>query len=91
MILFDSVSGEPCSSSGYETDIEGCMTPARGVLACHRRGPRRRDRARFSRHQVQVLEGMFRSTKYPDITLREQVARTLEVSEDRVQVSGQLT
>ncbi|KFP23844.1 Homeobox protein ANF-1, partial [Colius striatus] len=46
----------------------------------------RRPRTAFTRNQIEVLENVFKMNSYPGIDIREELARKLELDEDRIQI-----
>lgn len=48
---------------------------------------RRRNRTKFTPHQIRELEKAFEKTQYPDVLTREELGERLDISESRIQVS----
>lgn len=46
----------------------------------------KRTRTAYSNHQLDQLELVFAQTQYPDVFLREELAKSLGIKEDRIQV-----
>lgn len=50
-------------------------------------GGRRRKRTKFNKNQHEILIEAFKKDRYPDITVREELAQQIQIPEPRIQVN----
>ena len=85
----DEVESE--NFSGDETDGESSILShsSHGGNAYSIEEPKKpkRTRTAYSNNQLDQLELVFSQTQYPDVFLREELAKSLGIKEDRIQVS----
>lgn len=75
---------EPTSSSPTTVSAVDIASITSGMQKL--RHYRRRNRTKFTPHQIRELEKAFEKTQYPDVLTREELGERLDISESRIQV-----
>ena len=78
----DNFSGE---ESDGESSLNSHSSHGGGAYIEEPKKPKR-TRTAYSNNQLDQLELVFSQTQYPDVFLREELAKTLGIKEDRIQV-----
>lgn len=91
-----TVSLSPSTSSSSQEEPESTSSSPAAVSASDiasitsgmqkLRHYRRRNRTKFTPHQIRELEKAFEKTQYPDVLTREELGERLDISESRIQV-----
>jgi len=73
-----------CAPSASEVSAADIASITSGMQKL--RHYRRRNRTKFTEHQIRELEKAFEKTQYPDVLTREELGERLNISESRIQV-----
>ncbi|KAL3106869.1 hypothetical protein niasHT_010784 [Heterodera trifolii] len=74
-----SLCSPPCSSSGTSSSSLSLAHPS--LMSSGKR-----ERTKYSEQQLSYLERSFKSNPYPDVQIREQIAKSLQLTDIKVQV-----
>lgn len=76
---------QDCANTAWTSPLEQTKLVL-GFLYCCYRGSGNYSPGVLSSPQIEVLENVFKMNSYPGIDIREELARKLDLDEDRIQV-----